>query len=141
MEQAEVYNETIRKAKKDHKGLGGAMIKKGMEYKYVSGIFDGEPFDYKVNLKLAEFVDNYNKTVDFEDWIGYDDIFELDWTLKELNELRWIYIKEGFYGNWMSSLSNRIDKITWGNKEVEYLKRIKELESRLKKYEENSQKD
>jgi hypothetical protein len=134
MEYAEVYNQTIRKARKDHKGLGGAMIKKGAEYKYVSGIFDGEPFDYKVNLKLAEFVDSYNKKLDMDDWVGYDEILECDWTIEELNNIRWIYIEEGFYGNWMSALVYKIDRSTWEKKEVEYLERIEELEGLVENY-------
>jgi hypothetical protein len=132
MEYAEVYNEKIRKARKEHKGGGGVLIKKGTEYKYVSGIVDGEPFDFKVNLKLAEFVDEYNKTIDRDDWIPYNDIFEVNWSLEDLNKLRWIYIKEGFYGNWMQSLVYRIDRLTWEKKELEYLDKIKELEKQLK---------
>ena len=132
MEIAEVYLERTRKARKEHKGIGGALIKRGTEYRYVSGIFDGEPFDFKVNLKLAEFIDKYNSKQNWHNRITYEDILEINWNLEELNEIRWIYIKEGWYGNYMFFLSNKIDRKTWQNKEEEYLKRIGELEDKIK---------
>ena len=135
MEIAEVYWERKRKARKDHKGVGGALIKKGTEYKYVSGIFDGEPFDFKVNLKLAEFFEKCNSKRSWDTPLNYEDILEIGWNLEELNEIRWIYIKEGFYGNYLSFLCHKIDEKNWEKKEEEYLKRIEELEEKINNYE------
>ena len=135
MEIAEVYWERKRKARKDHKGVGGALIKKGTEYKYVSGIFDGEPFDFKINLKLAQFIDEYNSKLNWDNRICYEDILEIDWNVEELFKIRKIYSEEGSYGSWFSHLSNRIDRQIWGKKEEEYLKRIEELEEKIKNYE------
>jgi len=131
MSYAEVYRETIRRARKEHYDVCDVRIKKGEKYCYISGIYEGDPFDYKVNLAIKEFVDEINsKARKWDDHIHYSDLTEVDWTKEEMLKLRKIFIDTSSSSLCIWS-GHRLDQLRWAEEERAYKNKIKLLEEQL----------
>lgn len=131
MSYAEVYRETTRQARKEYYDICGVRIRKGEKYCYASGICEGDPFDFKVNLAIKGFIDEINsKTKRWDDHIHYSDLTEVDWTKEEMYKLRKIFIDTNSDSLCIWS-GHRLDQLRWAEEEREYRNKIKSLEEQL----------
>lgn len=67
-EMPSAYSEKTRKARKEHKCCEcGETIKKGAEYQYTSGVWDGRPDSFKQCINCAEIMHAATLSADYCD--------------------------------------------------------------------------
>lgn len=133
MEVANVYNGSWRVARKDHKCISGCKIKKGSRYYITKILYDGDWTTEKYCEDFNNFIDSYNSSVDWDQQIHAEQLWDVDWELSDMLKLHVIFAKNEapFYLRERVSHYINILRLKEENRELyDKLRKIKQIITR-----------